>query len=94
MNERLQARVDKIQREIARREASRSTSERQAAYVLGANRREEPAEDRDVVDLRVTVQRGREREPAWGDEGEERPELDGDVTSRRQAARITRGRSS
>ncbi len=95
MNERLQARVDKIQREIARREASRSTSERQAAYVLGANRREEPAEDRDVVDLRVTVQRGREREPerTWGDDGE-RPERDGDVTSRRQAARITRGRSS
>lgn len=95
MNERLQARVDKIQREIARREASRSTSERQAAYVLGANRREEPAEDRDVVDLRVTVQRGREREPerTWGDD-DERPELDGDATSRRQAARITRGRSS
>lgn len=91
MNERLQARVDKIQREIARREAaSLSTSERQAALLTGGGRREEPAEDRDVVDLRVTVQRGRER--AYGDDSE-RPELDGDATSRRQAARITRGRS-
>ncbi|WP_454114840.1 hypothetical protein [Microbacterium lacticum] len=82
MNERLQARVDKIKAEIARREASRSTSERQAEYVLRANRREEPAEDRDV-----------ERERTWGDDGERR-ELPGDVSSRRQAARLTRGRSS
>ena len=92
MNERLQARVDKIEAEIARREASRSTSERQADYLTGGGRREEPAEDRDVVDLRVTVQRGRERERTWGDD-DERPELAGDATSRRQAARITRGRS-
>lgn len=92
MNERLQARVDKIEAEIARREAAKkSTSERQAALLTGGGRREEPAEDRDVVDLRVTVQRGRER--TWGDDGGERPELDGDSTSRRQAARITRGAS-
>lgn len=83
MNEALQARVDKIQRELARRDAVLSTSERQARYITGRVG-QEVAEDR-VVE--------REREPAWGDEGEERPELDGDVTSRRQAARITRGRS-
>lgn len=84
MNERLQARVDKIQREIARRETALTTSERQAAYVLRANRREEPAESRDV-----------ERERTWGEPlGGERPERGGDVSSRRQAARITRGRSS
>lgn len=81
MNERLQARVDKIEAEIARREASRSTSERQAAYVLGANRREEPAEDRDDT---------RERER--GDDDRERPSR-GDAVSRRQAHAITRGRS-
>lgn len=87
MNE-AQARVDKIQREIARREASKkSTSERQAAYVLGANRREEPAED-------VAEERDVERDHGvWGDD-HERPELEGDATSRRQAAKITRGRSS
>ena len=82
MNEALQARVDKIQRELARRDAALSTSERQARYVSGRGRWEDVAENRDV-----------EREPAWGDDGE-RPERDGDSTSRRQAARITRGRSS
>lgn len=85
--EALQARVNKLEAEIARREASKkplTTSERQADYVLRANRREEPAEDRDVE---------REVVRTWG-EGLERPELDGDVTSRRQATRITRGRSS
>lgn len=87
MNERLQARVDKIEAEIARREASRSTSERQAAYVLRANRREEPAED--VAEERDVAER------TWGEPlGGERRELDADVTSRRQAARITRGASS
>lgn len=94
MNERLQARVDKIEAEIARREAAKksTTSERQAALLTGGGRREEPAEDRDVVDLRVTVRRGRER----GDDGEERerPERGGDSASRRQAHAITRGRSS
>lgn len=86
MNERLQARVDKIEAEIARREASKkSTSERQAEYVLRANRREEPAEGRDVE---------REPERTWGEDDRERPELDGDVTSRRQATKLTRGRSS
>ena len=81
----LQARVEKIQREIDKREAALSTSERQARYISGRGRSE------DVVDLRVVVQR--EREPAWGDDGE-RPELDGDRASRRQAARATRGASS
>lgn len=76
-------RKEALERELARREAKKSTSERQAAYITGRGRAA------DVVDLRVVVQ----REPAWGDEGEERPELDGDSTSRRQAARITRGRS-
>lgn len=78
-------RKEALERELARREAKKSTSERQAAYVTGRGR------SADVVDLRVVVQR--EREPAWGDEGE-RPELDGDSTSRRQAARLTRGASS
>lgn len=86
MNERLQARVDKIEAEIARREAAKkSTSERQAEYVLRANRREEPAED--VAEERDVAER------TWGDGDRERPELDGDSTSRRQAARITRGAS-
>lgn len=86
MNERLQARVDKIQRELARREASKkSTSERQAEYVLRANRREEPAEDRDVE--RDVAER------TWGEDDRERPSR-GDAVSRRQAHAITRGRSS
>lgn len=86
MNE-AQARVDKLKRELARREAaSLSTSERQAAYVLRANRREEPAED--VAEERDVAER------TWGEPlGGERRELEGDATSRRQAARITRGRS-
>lgn len=75
-------RKEALERELARREASKSTSERQAAYLTGRGRSEDVAEDRDV-----------ECEPAWGGD-EERPERDGDSTSRRQAARITRGRSS
>lgn len=82
MNEALQARVDKIEAELARREAKKTNSERQAEHVAGRGRSEDVAENRDA-----------EREPAWGDDGE-RPERDGDSTSRRQAARITRGRSS
>lgn len=78
-----------LERELARRQAKKSTSERQAAYVLGANRLLEAviadAEDRDDT---------RERGRTWGDDDRERPERGGDVTSRRQAARITRGRSS
>lgn len=84
--EAIEARKDALERELARREAALSTSERQARYITGRGRSE------DVAEGRVTVQR--EREPAWGDEGEERPELDGDSTSRRQAARLTRGASS
>lgn len=79
--EAIEARKEALQRELDRREASRSTSERQAAYVLGRGRSADVAEDRDV-----------EREPAWGDDGG-RPERDGDSTSRRQAARVTRGAS-
>lgn len=81
MNEALQARVDKIRRELDKREAALTTSERQARYVLGANRREEPAEARDD-----TRDHG-----VWGDDGERGD--DGDAASRRQAAKITRGRS-
>lgn len=82
MNEALQARVDKIQRELDKREAALSTSERQADYVTGRGRAEEPDEDRDDA----------QREPAWGDE-RERPER-GSSASRRQAARVTRGAST
>lgn len=82
-----------LQRELARRQAKKSTSERQAAYVLGANRLLEAviadAEDRDAED------RDDERDHGvWGVDGRERSELDSDATSRRQAAKITRGRSS
>lgn len=76
-------RKEALERELARREARKSTSERQAAYVTGRGR------SADVVDLRVVV----EREPAWGDDGERR-EQGGDRASRRQAARLTRGASS
>lgn len=82
MNEAMQARVDKIQRELARREAL-STSQRQARYITGRGRSGDVAEDR-----------ADEREAAWGDHLIERPELEGDVSSRRQAARLTRGASS
>lgn len=80
MNEALQARVDKIQRELARREAALSTSERQARHVTGRGRAAEPAEDRDD-----------DREPAYGDGGERHER--GSSASRRQAARVTRGAS-
>lgn len=78
MNEALQARVDKIEAELARREAKKTNSERQAAHVTGRGRSEDVAEDRD------------ERE-AWGDD-DDREERGGSA-SRRQAARVTRGAS-
>lgn len=81
-SEALEDRKDALERELARREASLSTSERQARYVTGRGLSEDVAEDRDV-----------EREPAWGDGGGRR-ERAGDWASRRQAARITRGASS
>ena len=81
--EAIEARKEALERELARREVeSLSTSERQARYVTGRGRSEAVAEERDVVVERT-----------WGDDDGERPELDGDATSRRQAARITRGRS-
>lgn len=85
-----------LERELARRQAKKlSTSERQAAYVLGANRLLEAvivdAEDR--LDELDAEDRDERDHGAWGDRDDERPELDGDATSRRQAARITRGQS-
>ncbi|WP_298944175.1 hypothetical protein [uncultured Microbacterium sp.] len=81
--EAIEARKEALEAELARRrEASLSTSARQAAFVTGRGRSEDVAEDRDV-----------EREPAWGDGGGRR-ERAGDWASRRQAARITRGASS
>lgn len=80
--EAIEARKEALERELDKREAALSTSERQARYVTGANRRSE-----DVADTRDV-----EREPAWGDDGG-RPSR-GDAASRRQAARITRGASS
>lgn len=75
-----------LQRELDKREAAKSTSERQAAYLTRRGR------SADLVDLHVVIERG-ERERTWGDD-DERPELDGDRASRRQAARLTRGASS
>ncbi|WP_454119263.1 hypothetical protein [Microbacterium lacticum] len=88
--EALQARVDKIRREVARREVeSLSTSERQAAYITGRDvlvivAERDDAEDRDAE--RDDGERG-------DDGGRRKLDLDGDSTSRRQAAKITRGRS-
>ena len=87
-----------LERELARREAKKSTSERQAAYVLGANRLLEAviADAEDRLAERDADDRDDERDGGvWGVDDHERPEpeLDGDSTSRRQAARITRGRS-
>lgn len=79
--EAIEARKDALEAELARREASRSTSERQAAYVTGRGRSEDVAEDRDED----------EREPAYGDDGERSGV--GSSASRRQAARVTRGAS-
>lgn len=80
--EAIEARKKALERELARRSAKKSTSELQAALLTGRDVLVIVAEDRDV------------REAAWGDGDGERPELDGDSASRRQAARITRGRSS
>lgn len=85
-----------LERELARRQAKKSTSERQAAYVLGANRLLEAviahAEDR--LDTRDDETRDEREHGVWGVDERERRELDGDATSRRQAARLTRGASS
>ncbi|WP_100813189.1 hypothetical protein [Microbacterium lacus] len=72
-------RKEALERELARREAKKSNSARQAAYVTRGSSDEEPAEDR------------AEREPAWGDDGERSGR--GGSASRRQAARVTRGAS-
>lgn len=80
-------RKEALERELARREAKKSTSERQANYLTRRGR------SADLVDLHVVIERG-ERDLAAGDDDGERPELDGDSTSRRQAARLTRGASS
>lgn len=69
-----------LQRELERRQAKKSTSERQAAVIADADERDERDDERD--------------HGVWGVDERERPELPGDATSRRQAARITRGRSS
>lgn len=86
-----------LERELARRQAKKSTSERQAAYVLGANRLLEAviadAEDR-LDDERDAEDRDERERGVWGVDERERPELEGDGASRRQAARLTRGASS
>lgn len=82
-------RKEALQRELDKREAAKSTSERQADYLTRRGR------SADLVDLHVVIERG-ERERTYGDDSE-RPELDGgraSATSRRQAARLTRGASS
>lgn len=79
--EAIEARKEALEAELARREASRSASERQAAFVTRSGHVEEPTEDRDDDD----------REPAWGDDGE-RPER-GSSASRRQARHVARGAS-
>lgn len=81
----LERKKEALEAEIARREAKKSASERQAALLTRRGR------SADLVDLHVVIERG-ERDLAAGDD-DERPELAGDATSRRQAARITRGRS-
>lgn len=87
----IEARKEALEGELARR-AALSTSERQARYLTGRDVLVIVAED--VRDERDDEDRD-EREAAWGDaERRERPELDGDATSRRQAARLTRGASS
>lgn len=74
-------RKEALERELARREAKKSTSARQAAYLTGRGRAGEPAEPAAVA----------QREPAWGDDGERHER--GSSNSRRQAARATRGAS-
>ncbi|WP_314855303.1 hypothetical protein [uncultured Microbacterium sp.] len=73
----LEDRKNALERELTRRQA-KSNSERQAALVTRAD---DDVEDRDDA----------EREPAYGDDSEHRGR--GDSTSRRQAARVTRGAS-
>lgn len=76
----LENRKDALERELEKREAKKTNSERQARHVTRSGHAKDVAEDRDD-----------EREPAWGDDGE-RSERGGSA-SRRQAARITRGAS-
>ncbi|NLA10339.1 MAG: hypothetical protein GX871_09090 [Microbacteriaceae bacterium] len=70
----LEDRKNALERELTRRQAKKSNSERQAALVTRA---ENVAEDRDD-----------EREPAWGDDGERSGR--GSSASRRQASLVTR----
>lgn len=67
MNERLQARVNKIEAELARREAMKSTSERQAAYLTGGGRRETSDDDEEVMPGRRVSARRRVVEGQGGD---------------------------
>lgn len=67
-----------------------TTSQIQAAYVLRANRYLQAALDEADADEGDDTP---ERPRAWGDHLIERPELEGDVASRRQAAYVTRGAS-
>lgn len=80
MNERLQARVDKIQREIARRETALTTSERQARQILGTGR--EDVDDEEVMPGRRISSKPRRR--VVEDQG-------GDSTARTQARQIIAG---
>ena len=87
----LSARKKALEAEVARRKASRmTTSERQAAYVLGTDRiADEPDDDQgEVIVGRLPAERGE----TWGDDSRER-EPGSDSVSRRQAARVTRGGS-
>lgn len=81
--EALEARKEALEAELKRRKVAPTTSELQAAYVLGL----------DVLALvaeRDDAERD-EGEAAWGDEGE-RPKKPL-TASERQAAHVTRGRS-
>lgn len=75
----INARKEALERALARRTASRSTSERQADYLTGGDRQEEEAGDE---------RPRRSVGETWGDSGER--EQSGDRASRRQAAQITR----
>lgn len=81
MNERLQARVDKIQREIARRETALTTSERQARLIIGTDR-EDDDDDEEVMPGRRISSEPRRR--VVEDQG-------GDSTARTQARQIIAG---
>lgn len=85
--EQLQDRADKIAAELDRREAKRSTSERQAEYIInGASRAaDEPDDDQgDVIVGRLPAD-----DRARFEDDDEHADR-GSSTSRRQAAQITR----